>query len=116
MDRQEDGISGNHREEIVERDVGLLKAIEVAGRLAIILQRSLEVGNIFFCREVGGVADKTNFEEGASRPELFHAIGSGKHMPRCARQCVDNQLRCWPGHPSAFARTKLDDHHLAEME
>ena len=100
----------------MERDVGRLKAIEIPERLTIAFQRDLEVGNILLRREVGGVADKANLKEGASPLELLHAIRRRNHVPRCARECVDNQLRRWPGHPSPFARAKLDDPHLAQME
>ena len=56
MDREEDGISRDHRQHIMECDVGRLKAIEIPERLAIVFQRDLEVGNILPRREVGGGA------------------------------------------------------------
>jgi len=74
VDRGEDRIARNHRQHVVERDVGALEGVEIVEGLAVGLERALQFVEVIGGRVLRGVARQADLEEGARLLEVPHAV------------------------------------------
>ena len=97
-------------------DVGALEALEVADRLPVDLERSLEPLNILQRGAHSGVAGKPDLEKYAGALEVVNTSRGRNHVPRRPCKGVDNELRCGAGDAGTFAGPHLDKAHFTQMQ
>ena len=74
MDRGEDRVARDHRQHVVERDVGALEGVKIVEGLAVGLERALQFVEVIGGRVLRGVARQADLEEGARLLEVPHAV------------------------------------------
>ncbi len=116
MDGDEDRIARDHRQDIVEADIGLLEALEVADRLPVGGERGFEIRQVLLGGMRRGIAGKAGFEEAARALEILHPARCGEHVPGRAGQGADHELRRRLRHPRPLPRPELHQPHLPQME
>lgn len=74
MDRGEDRVARNHRQHVVERDVGALEGVKIVEGLAVGIESALQFVEVIGGRVLRGVARQADLEEGAGLLEVPHAV------------------------------------------
>ena len=116
MDRGEDRVARNHRQHVVERDVGPLERVEIVEGQAVGLERALERVDIVGGRVLSRIARQADLEEGARFLEVAHAVGRPQQVPRRAGQRFEDDLRSRLRHARALAAVDRHQSHLLQRE
>ncbi len=116
MDRGEDRVARNHRQHVVECDVGPLEGVEIVERLTIGDERALQFLEVIGGRVLGRMARQADLEEGARFLKVPHAIRRRQQMPRRAGQRFEYDLGCRLRHARALAVVDGHQTHLLQCE
>lgn len=116
MDRGEDRVARNHRQHIVERDVGPFERVEIVDGLAVGLERALQGVEVIGGRVLRGVARQADLEEGARLLEMPYAVRRQQQMPRRAGQGFEDDLGRRLGNARALAAVDRHQPHLLQRE